>query len=38
MKKSIVLAGGGTGMIGDPSGYNDLRQIMIVKLKHNSYE
>ena len=34
--RPIVLVGGGTGMIGDPSGRNDLRQMMTVEtIKHN---
>ena len=32
----IALLGGGTGMIGDPSGRNDLRQMMTVEtIQHN---
>lgn len=34
--KPIALLGGGTGMIGDPSGRNDLRQMMTVEtIQHN---
>ena len=34
--RPIVLVGGGTGMIGDPSGRNDLRQMMTVEtIRHN---
>ena len=34
--KPIVLIGGGTGMIGDPSGRNDMRQVMTVEtIQHN---
>ena len=34
--KPIALLGGGTGMIGDPSGRNDLRQMMTVEtIPHN---
>ena len=34
--KPIALVGGGTGMIGDPSGRSDLRQMMTVEtIKHN---
>ena len=34
--KPIALFGGGTGMIGDPSGRSDMRQMMTVEtIKHN---
>ena len=34
--KPIALIGGGTGMIGDPSGRNDMRQMMTVEtIQHN---
>ena len=34
--KPIALLGGGTGMIGDPSGRSDLRQMMTVEtIQHN---
>ena len=34
--KPIALVGGGTGMIGDPSGRTDLRNLMTVEtIKHN---
>ena len=34
--KPIALIGGGTGMIGDPSGRSDLRQMMTVEtIQHN---
>ena len=34
--KPIALIGGGTGMIGDPSGRSDLRQMMTVDtIQHN---
>ena len=34
--KPVVLVGGGTAMIGDPSGRSDLRQMMTVEtIKHN---
>ncbi len=34
--KPIVLIGGGTGMIGDPSGRSDLRQVLTVEtIQHN---
>lgn len=34
--KPIALLGGGTGMIGDPSGRSDLRQMMTVEtIRHN---
>ncbi len=34
--KPIALIGGGTGMIGDPSGRSDMRQMMTVEtVKHN---
>lgn len=34
--KPIVLLGGGTGMIGDPSGRSDMRQMMTVEtINHN---
>ena len=34
--KPIALLGGGTGMIGDPSGRSDLRQVMTVEtIQHN---
>lgn len=34
--KPIVLVGGGTGMVGDPSGRNDLRQMLTVEtINHN---
>ncbi|NLW10654.1 MAG: tyrosine--tRNA ligase [Clostridiaceae bacterium] len=34
--KPIALLGGGTGMIGDPSGRSDLRQVLTVdSIKHN---
>ncbi|MDR1771630.1 MAG: tyrosine--tRNA ligase [Hungatella sp.] len=34
--KPIALIGGGTGMVGDPSGRSDLRQVMTVEtIQHN---
>ena len=34
--RPVVLVGGGTGMIGDPSGRSDLRQMMTVEtIQHN---
>ena len=34
--KPIALLGGGTGMIGDPSGRSDMRQMMTVEtIQHN---
>lgn len=34
--KPIALLGGGTGMVGDPSGRSDMRQMMTVEtIKHN---
>ena len=34
--KPIALVGGGTGMIGDPTGRSDLRQVMTVEtIRHN---
>jgi tyrosyl-tRNA synthetase len=34
--KPVVLVGGGTGMIGDPSGRTDMRQMMTVEtIQHN---
>ena len=34
--KPIVLIGGGTGMVGDPSGRSDMRQMMTVEtIQHN---
>ena len=34
--KPIALIGGGTGMIGDPSGRSDLRKVLTVEdIKHN---
>ena len=34
--KPIALIGGGTGMIGDPSGRSDLRKVMTVEtIQHN---
>lgn len=34
--KPIALIGGGTGMVGDPSGRSDMRQMMTVEIiKHN---
>ena len=34
--KPIALVGGGTGMIGDPSGRSDLRQVLTVEtIQHN---
>lgn len=34
--KPIALLGGGTGMVGDPSGRSDLRQVMTVEtIQHN---
>ena len=34
--KPIALVGGGTGMIGDPSGRSDMRQMMTVEqIQHN---
>ena len=34
--KPVVLLGGGTGMIGDPSGKTDMRQMMTVEtIRHN---
>ena len=35
--KPIALIGGGTGMMGDPSGRTDMRQMMTVEtIQHNS--
>ena len=34
--KPIALIGGGTGMVGDPSGRSDMRQMMTVEtIQHN---
>ena len=34
--RPVVLVGGGTGMIGDPSGRSDMRQMMTVEtIQHN---
>ena len=34
--RPIALFGGGTGMIGDPSGRTDLRQVLTIEtVKHN---
>ncbi|MEG2008971.1 MAG: tyrosine--tRNA ligase, partial [Oscillospiraceae bacterium] len=34
--RPIALLGGGTGMIGDPSGRSDMRQVMTVEtIQHN---